>query len=187
MSNEHELKSLIPIDLNKILDPNKKPDLSQLTHLDRLSALVFVFMQARYRADEQFKKWFANAREQGVSLDEILKTDEFKQLWPLSETQTLNSLPEIVTRKILDVENPFGFSPEATRAALEMAHELSSTQMHIDGMRLNVIGSHELDPTSYFQETMLQMYHFGSTVDPSTLFPSQFPAGRYWGELFPQK
>lgn len=126
MSKEDESKALIPITLDNVLNPEKKMNLSDRPHLERLSSLVFIYMQAKARFDEQGKRWFQESQEQNTDLAKLLEAGEFQTLWPISKTQTGVDIPELMADKIHAIGNPFGFSPRATRAALEMAFILSS-------------------------------------------------------------
>lgn len=181
-----EQPGLVPVGIEALVNPQKRQEIESLPHLQRLSALVYLFMQTKSRFTEQGDRWLEESHKRGVGLDDLLKTDEFKALWPISECQKGAELPKLLTRKIQEAGNPFGFSEEATRAALEMANEVASDQMQVDFINTAPYqkGPKYPETLDYFEETIFYMMWYGKHVGKGFSL-TQFPAYQYWDELFP--
>lgn len=185
------IRDLVP--KNVSFEARSLEGIRKLPHLQRVAGLVFLLLQAESVIDGQFRNEFEKYRDENFNEIQISFTDFILRENPgstslISEIAKGKKLPEIITEKLNERGNPFGFDPQVTRAILEMAKDELQTQIRVDLIKAGTYDpDSKPDPIIYFEEIMVAMLEEGNLSGMSPFSNTKFPAGEYHKEIFPRE
>ncbi len=193
--NWPSIRSLIPA---KIKSLPESTSFEHLPHLQRVAGLVFLLLLAKERFWEKTASELSEVAKDQIDrlkTQEVVATTlqdlfthsrEFLDTWLSLHDRDNKELPKIITDKIEEHGSPFGFGQGVTRATLEMANDFFENQRFCDSVKCGP-DDNLPPPTDYFEEIMIQMFKFGRTSGLNPFSYTDFPAGNYHNQIFPQK
>lgn len=186
--------ALVPCDFETSLE--RQIDLKDLPHIQRLAGLVYFFLVARERFDQDSINQLKDAEDEeierlkreepqllkpGFSFFEHLVNTDWRELYLGLAERNSKQLPEILTAKIAENGDVFGFG-ELTRAILEMANDRFENEKNANKTTFER-GSFPRQ-TKFFEHVMFEMLTRGLRVGSESWYTT-YPAGEYYSEIFP--